>query len=126
MIYRNGALQIYIDTPQNLHTFQLPYVGYKLLYYGLIFIPLGSLLGLILMVLQGSPRVQFGLVFSGLFGPPLLLEGLLVNMTPRSLALENLGLSLGFMIFGLWLMYKSLDTWLKGDFRLNHRKVSAY
>ena len=112
--YSAPILHIYIDGLQNLHSFELTpevtffrylfYSGslntfgidtYKILYYAVIFIPLGSLIALIAIV----ARVRFGfyilLIGGGILLPSLVLEGISASGSGRGMNLENLLLSMG-------------------------------
>ncbi len=51
--YDGLSLQIYTDKLENLHSFEITPMSYKVFYYELIFIPLGCLLALILTLYKG-------------------------------------------------------------------------
>lgn len=111
--YSAPVLRIYIDGLQNLHSFELtPYFTfiryfsnfprlyadnmnrYKILYYAIIFIPMGFLLALISIIFRGELIFHILLVCGGILLPPLVLEALLVSRSTRAIALENLILSI--------------------------------
>jgi hypothetical protein len=69
----------------------------KVLYYALIFIPLG-----ILLSLGNKPRGRFAIqaliIGGGTLFPSLMLEGILVGVSGKSVSLENLLLSMMFTV----------------------------
>lgn len=108
--YSDSLLQIYVDKIKNCHYLELtplvtilsfifPDSAYdlksfsQLIYYGVIFIPLGLLLGLINIIWRGGFMFKILLICNGIFLPALLLEGILVSGTSRNISVENLGLS---------------------------------
>lgn len=111
--YANSNLRVYVDEPRNLHTFWLPHSNYKVPYYGLIFIPLGGLLGLIFSVTRGSLTARITLLLSGIVLPSLLLEGLLAAVNQRSFAWANFGMSQALMLSTLFLMRKQIARYFK-------------
>jgi len=113
--YTDAQLQVYVNGPQNLQTFRLPHWGYKLLYYGWIFIPLGSFIGL-LLALSGSRNRKWKLLaLSSVMISPLLLEGVLLAANQRSFVLENVLISLGLMMIALLLTWKFAHQGLRFD-----------
>ncbi|MBE9166047.1 VanZ family protein [Pleurocapsales cyanobacterium LEGE 06147] len=119
--YANSLLQIYVDKLTNLHYVELtpailianylfPLTTYNLdifsrvLYYGIIFVPLGLLLGIINFIIQGKFFVNLLLIGSGILWPALLLEVILSSGTDRSISLENLLLSLAIVFISFVLI----------------------
>lgn len=113
MTYVDSTLRVYIDKLENLYTFKIPYFGYQVLYYGGIFTPLASLLGLIWVITRGRLPVRIALLVSGVALPTLLLEGLLASTDHRSFSPENLVISLVFMIGTLLIVRGQAESWLK-------------
>lgn len=106
--YSGGVLQLYTDELQNSHSFDLNELGpksYKILYYELIFIPLGSLLALIATISKGRFIFYILLMYGGVLLPSLILEGILASGSGRSISLENLLLSILIMA-GTMLIFK--------------------
>ncbi len=107
LTYADSVLHVYIDRLQNLHSFNflemLPKSD-KILYYGLIFITLGSLLGLITPFAQGRLIFYF-MLFGGIVLPSLIVEFTLANSSDRSIKLENILLSILIMV-GTILVFK--------------------
>ncbi|MCU0567844.1 MAG: VanZ family protein [Oculatellaceae cyanobacterium Prado106] len=104
--YLNSNLSIYVDQLSNLYSFNLSTELIRqsreilIFYYGMLFIPLGMLLGAMLWnrrhlgKLKGWKGVAIALA---LLLPPLLLELLLTYKGNRSLQTNNLWLSWLFM-----------------------------
>jgi hypothetical protein len=80
----------YFSRPRQLHMF-----GYKVIYYGLLFVPLGTAVALISMA---SHRVGLATVACGLFFPGLILEGALYATSQRPFYFENLTLAIGLTV----------------------------
>jgi hypothetical protein len=74
---------------------QLEMYGYKVIYYGLLFVPLG---GAVALMRIASHRVDVGTVACGLFLPGLILEGALYATSQRPFYFENLLLSIGLTV----------------------------
>jgi len=107
--YNESTLWLYLDGIQYSHSLDLSPMlgatlfsyllrdvahhrtGYQILYYALFFMPLGTLLALIIATSRGQLSRFYGLgILSGLFIPSLLLEAVLVGMSGRDISLENL------------------------------------
>ncbi len=112
--YAKSLLQIYIDKIDNYYALEItpiatilssifPPKAYELkllsrfLYYGVVFIPLGGLLGLIQIIWRGRFLLQILLLCQGLFLPVLLLEIILATGSNRNIRLENILISLAIM-----------------------------
>jgi glycopeptide antibiotics resistance protein len=112
--YSNSVLQIYIDELQNLHSFDLSEMApksYKILCYGLIFVPLGYLLALMSDISKGQSIFYFLIIYSVILLLPLLLAGILVSESGQSISLENLLLSV-LITSGTIIMYKvQIPSW---------------
>jgi glycopeptide antibiotics resistance protein len=90
---------------------QLEMYGYKMIYYGLVFVPLGSAVALMRIA---SQRVGVGTVACGLFLPGLILEGALYTTSQRPFYFENLLLSIGLTV-GSFLFVQRYLPRLVGD-----------
>lgn len=129
--YANSLLQIYVDNLTNLHYVELtpamvianyffPLKTYNLnlfsriLYYGIIFVPLGLLLVIINFIIQGKLLVRLSIIGSGIFLPVLLLEGILASGTGRVISLENLLLSLAIISLTFVLFFMAIFLVSKG------------
>lgn len=107
--FANTVLHVYIDRVENAHSFyflEMVPKADKILYYGLIFIPLGYLL---VMIVTAAPRsfIFHFFLYSGILLPSLILEGILALSSSRNINLENLLLStlittFTLLIFKLW------------------------
>lgn len=109
--YADAVVRVYIDSLDTLHQLKIPYFGYKVCYYAAVFVPLAGLFSLILITTRGRFRTHL-LLLSGVVLPALLLEGWLAAAGHRSVAAENLLLSLGLMTITLWLGKVQLKPWL--------------
>jgi hypothetical protein len=76
-------------------------VGYKALYYGFIFVPLGCLLGAILNRLAKRSVVPTLLIMGGVLLPSFILEGILVMASGRFLCVENMVLGVAMTAAGV-------------------------
>ena len=97
--YANSVLQVYIDKLQNLHSFNLLELipkSEKIMYYGLMFIPIGSLLAIITTISKGR-FVFYIFLYSGMLLPSLIVESILATWSGRSIKLENLLISILIM-----------------------------
>jgi glycopeptide antibiotics resistance protein len=129
--YANSLLQIYVDKLTNLHYVELtpeilianylfPLTNYNLdifsrvLYYGIIFVPLGLFLGIVNFIIQGKLLVRLLLIGSGISLPALLLEGILASGTGRSMSLENLLVSLAIISLSFVIISLSMFLVVKG------------
>ncbi len=110
--YDGLSLQIYTDKLENLHSFEITPMSYKVFYYELIFIPLGCLLALILTLYKGRFSFYIFLLFGGVLLPSLLVEGILASASGRSLNLANLATSLLVTTGTLMLFTVKAPTWL--------------
>lgn len=114
--YSGSVLHLYIDELQNSHSFDLSErapKSYKILYYQLIFIPLGSFLALIATISKGRFIFYILLMYGGILLPSVLLEGILASESGRSISLENLSLSI-LITSGTILIFKvRAPSWLK-------------
>lgn len=72
---------------------------YALLYYGLVFVPLGLLLGLI-VALEQNPQIRAALMVGGFLILPLVLETSLAIARGAGVNLANLLLSAGLLLGG--------------------------
>ena len=115
--YTNSVLQVYVDNLENLHSFYLLELlkkADKLLYYGLMFIPLGYLLSLIVILAQRRFILNL-LLYSGILLPPLLLELILATSSGRSINPENLLLSVLITAIALLVFELQLPARLKNE-----------
>ena len=70
--------------------------GYKVVYYGIVFVPLGCLLALAAKGTRGNSLLRTSTLGFGLLLPPGLLESVLVSVSGRAISAGNL--CLGFFI----------------------------
>ncbi|NEO97151.1 MAG: VanZ family protein [Symploca sp. SIO2E9] len=131
--YDSHEFRLYIDRIQNLYSIEinpavaifgylsLPVKGrfkintdsqtitviYNSLYYALIFIPLGSIMGIIVTILKGKSRFYILFISSGIIFPSLIIEMILATGSVRDMRLENILLStaitaIAMLLFKLW------------------------
>ncbi|MBD2037709.1 VanZ family protein [Leptolyngbya sp. FACHB-321] len=113
MTYADSNLRLYVDKLEHLYTFNVPSWGYKVLYYGPVFVPLAILFNLILLVTRGLLPLRIILLVSGVVLPSLLLEGLLASTNHRNFSPENLLMCLAFTIGTLLIARGRVQPWLK-------------
>jgi glycopeptide antibiotics resistance protein len=100
-IYDLGPPAALARTIRSIKTAEL--LGYRYIFYAVIFFPVGSLLGLSWRKTSTHPVSRAALVFFGFLLPPLLLELLLMHLAGRRLSAENVLLSILFAAAGgLW------------------------
>lgn len=136
--YDRHEFRLYIDKIQNLYSIEMnpaiaifryllfPVKGnfkintdfqeitviYDGLYYALIFIPLGSIMGIIATILKGKSRFYILLISSGIILPSLILEIILASGSGRGLSLENILLSTGITAIAMLLFKFWTRSWL--------------
>lgn len=137
--YANSLVQIYVDKLTNLHYVELipaialanylfPITNYylnifsRILFYGLIFVPLGLLLGVINAIVRGGFFLRLLLIASGTLLPVLLLEVLLASGTGRIVSLENLLVSLTIILLSFIVSTLTLFLVTKGAKLVLHVK----
>jgi len=114
LTYGQSVLKVYIDSLKSVHRFEITpasivmsYVfplmlhnlqGFRLVYYGLIYIPLGCLLAIIASRLRGGLRFQLFLFLGGAILPVLLLELTLWSITDRPLQSDIFLISFGLLL----------------------------
>jgi glycopeptide antibiotics resistance protein len=98
--YSGATLQVYVDKSQNSYSLNLlDFVPkeQKIFYYGLTFIPLGLCLALLSTL--AKRKLTFNkllLLPGGILLPSLILEGILVNDSGKSLSMKSLLLGILF------------------------------
>ncbi|MEL7038366.1 MAG: VanZ family protein [Cyanobacteria bacterium J06592_8] len=133
--YTGSELQIYLDQVENFYRIEFtPEAAlfwsifssisekmplnprnnllYRLLYHGLIFIPIGLILTLILSLFRGNASFYFLLIFGGVLLPIFLIEGVLASTLNGAWNWGNVGLDIAIVVivvFGV-----KLSTGLKG------------
>lgn len=114
--YSGSVLQLYADELQNSHSLKLLELipkSKEILYYELIFMPLGFLLALIASMSKGRFIFYIFLLTGGILLPSLILEGILASGSGRIIRLENLLLSI-LITAGTMLIFKMRSPfWLK-------------
>lgn len=100
--------------------------AYKILYFALIFIPIGSMIGLITLIGQ-SPAGKISLsTVSWLILPVIILEGIFASVNIASMRLENILINLGISTAAMLLFRLWATTWLFSQpaIRRTHAKVA--
>jgi glycopeptide antibiotics resistance protein len=119
--YAGSIVQIYIDTPKSKQTLELVpgtvlmsyllparvYNSYNfmLLYYGIIFIPLGICLGVIYTIIKWRFPLSLILVANGIIFPALLLEGSFISQQGREFSFGNLLTYITLTAIAMWSFY---------------------
>lgn len=99
--FTDSRLQVYVNDIQSGYTFQLPHLGYRLLHYAWVFIPLGCIMGLLMRRMGGGIPGWLMLWITCLVLPPLLLEAVMTSADQRSFGFENVVISWTFMLVAL-------------------------
>ena len=90
--YANSVLEVYVDKLQNSHYFNFLEIipkPDKILFYGIMFIPLGILLGIITTLSQNR-FVFYPFVYSGILLPAAIVEIILARDSNRTIELANI------------------------------------
>ncbi|MBD3884002.1 VanZ family protein [Phormidium tenue FACHB-886] len=114
--YTNTVFNVYVDSLQNSYTVSLFPIDRTLVYYTFIFIPLGLLLGLVMLL---SHRKSFSSTFAVLTSailPALILESLLSSTDNRNFSSGNVLLSLMLMIGACLLTQGMGQLWRRSTF----------
>ncbi len=116
--YRNPTLRIYVDGIEQVYTTHLPHYGYRLVYYGAMFVPLGILVaGLAIATTQHQPTGHWrrlGLLLGSLGLLSVGLEQSLAIADQRALQSVNIMISLGLGLLAFALSQRPLHRWLTG------------
>lgn len=97
--YSKSSLIIYVDDIANIHTLNLLDLIPKekrFFYYGLTFIPLGLCLALLTTLAKRKLNFYRLMLPAGILLPSLILEGILVQESGKSISLKNLLLGILF------------------------------
>ncbi len=132
--YSAPVFRLYIDGLQNSHSLELtPEValflyllpsrhlnasiieGYKILYYAVIFIPLGSFLALLTIIVRGQFVFHMLLMCGGILLPSLMLESILASGSERNIRPENLLFSMLIMTGTILIFKVRAPSWLKSN-----------
>lgn len=90
--YAGSVLHTYIDKLENSHEFNFLEIipkSDKILFYGIMFIPLGILLGIITTLSQGR-LVLYPFLYTGILLPSLIVEIILARDSGRTINLANI------------------------------------
>lgn len=85
--------------------------GYRYIYYALVFLPAGILMGLAARNAGSQPAAGAALLTVGVFIPPAILEWILVSACGRALSRANFLLSILLLVAG--------NVWINTDRRAN-------
>ena len=118
--YDGSALIIYVDGIRSSHVLELNpgtiffssfsrlnkynITVYNILYYAIIFIPLGILMTLTIKKMTNRFAIKILMILGGIMLPSLILEGILVVVSGRVVSLENLLIGIMFTSIPLFLM----------------------
>jgi hypothetical protein len=82
---------------------------YRILYYFILFAPIGLLLGVIVTDPRTPSRFRKGIALAGLIGPLLIMQGTLLILDRRTLRADNILFNLLFPLLAMTLMIAWLD-----------------
>ncbi|NJR74514.1 MAG: LamG domain-containing protein, partial [Scytonema sp. CRU_2_7] len=97
--YSGATIKVYVDksqSPYSLNLWELVPKEQKLFYYGLSFIPLGICLAFLTTLAKRKLTFNRLLLPCGILLPSLILEGILVSESGKSISLKNMLLSILF------------------------------
>ncbi len=113
--YTGSVLQVYIDQIQNLHDFNyleiIPKID-KFMYYGLLFIPLSIVLGIITTLAQGR-FIFYPFLYIGILLPSLIVEVILATDSGRSILVENILLGILITAFTVLILKMQIPNGLR-------------
>jgi hypothetical protein len=113
--YANSGLHVYIDSLQNKHSINLLQVlpkEDKIIYYGLIFLPLGLLLS-VFVTLAKKRSLRYILFYAGILLPALILEITLAISSSRSFQFANILLGILTTAIATLAIEFQLPLWLR-------------
>ena len=114
--YRNPTLRVYVDGIEQVYITHLPHYGYRLVYYGAMFIPLGAVFaGLAIATTQHHPNGHLRrlvLLLGSLGVMSVGLELLLAISDQRPLQPINIMISIGLGLLAFSLTQRPLQHWL--------------
>ncbi|MBE9020053.1 VanZ family protein, partial [Chroococcidiopsidales cyanobacterium LEGE 13417] len=113
--YANSGLHVYVDNLQNRYNINLLEVLPKedrILYYGLIFIPLGALLAIVI-TLAKQQFIRYTLFYAGVLLPTLIVETLLAMSSGRSFEIANILLGMLMTASTTLILKLQIPFWLR-------------
>jgi glycopeptide antibiotics resistance protein len=113
--YANSGYHVYIDNLQNQHDINLLEVLPKddrILYYGLIFVPLGVLLAIVVTLAQ-KRLVRYALFYAGILLPALIVEMILATSSSSSFQIANILLGILITASTTLALKLQLPFWLR-------------
>ncbi|PSB60023.1 hypothetical protein C7B79_27275 [Chroococcidiopsis cubana CCALA 043] len=113
--YANSGLHVYVDNLQNRYNINLLEVLPKedrILYYGLIFIPLGALLAIVI-TLAKQQFIRYTLFYAGVLLPTLIVETILAMSSGRSFEIANILLGMLMTASTTLILKLKIPFWLR-------------
>ena len=113
--YANSGMHVYIDNLQNQYNIDLLEVLPKedrILYYGLIFIPLGALLAVVI-TLARQRFIRHALFYAGVLLPSLIVEIILATSSGRNFEIANILLGILMTAFTTLVLKLQIPFWLR-------------
>jgi glycopeptide antibiotics resistance protein len=143
--YDGSVIQFYVDQLSRLYSvdlksgvslfylFQFPHWNdsfkvpeidiYRIVYYGIIFIPLGVTISIISSMVSKKFALYSLLIVGGIVLPALILEGILAIGSSRVISHENLLISIVIMAVTM-LVFKVFQEWMPSYLKGNRLKSS--
>lgn len=113
--YANSVIQVYVDKLQNYYYFNflenIPAED-KILFYGMMFIPLGILLGAIATLSQ-CRFLFYPFLYTGILLPSLIVEIILARDSGRNINLANILLSILMTTVTIFVLRMQIPTRLR-------------
>lgn len=134
IVYDGWTVKIYVDRPRNLYQFQLSpdaalfwsvmsffdttvYLNplsifvYKVLYYGILFVPLGWLFAIVWVSYRGNLIFSLLTIGCGILLPALLIEGTISSCMERSWQIGNISLGIVLESIAFLVTHNELAAW---------------
>jgi glycopeptide antibiotics resistance protein len=134
IVYDGWTIKIYVDQPRNVYKLQLSpdaalfwsamsvfdktvhlnppsMFVYKVLYYGILFIPLGILFAIVWVSYRGSLIFSLLAIACGILLPALLVEGVIASCMERSLQIGNIGMGIALEVIAFLFSQNGFANW---------------
>lgn len=86
--------------------------AYKILFFAFIFLPMGALIGLMILVMRDNGRMLGLLIIGWPLFSAIVLEGIFASVNNSGMRMENILLSLGILTIAMLLLRMWAITWL--------------
>lgn len=138
IVYDGWIIKIYVDRPRNVYKLQLSpdaalfwsamsvfdktvhlnppsMFVYKVLYYGILFVPLGLLFAVVWVSYRGNLIFSLLTIAGGILLPAFLVEGAIASCMERSLQMGNIGMGIAIESIAFFFTQNGFATWLRSS-----------